>query len=222
MSARSNSRLALPFAAALLLTCAPPAAAQEEPSWMQRALGHIGVLQLPGEDIDYRERAPLVVPPEGNLPAPRNPQDISKNYPDWPVDQEIVRKRKKAERDRIPSSISDEAFFYGRLLPQSELRRGTAASGTASDGPSSSTAGAELASGRERYSPSELGFRGWFTKEKPMVFTEEPARTRLTEPPAGYRTPSPNAPYGVVEKKGASGISSVFDRLESPGAKSGQ
>ncbi len=31
-----------------------------------------------------------------------------------------------------------------------------------------------------------------------MVFTGEPTRESLTQPPTGYQTPAPNAPYGVV------------------------
>jgi hypothetical protein len=55
--------------------------------------------------------------------------------------------------------------------------------------------------------PSELGFSGnifrslWSTvapqKEEVGRFTQEPARTTLTEPPSGYQTPSPSQPYGV-------------------------
>jgi hypothetical protein len=41
----------------------------------------------------------------------------------------------------------------------------------------------------------------------------------LTEPPTGYRTPSPNAPYGVVEEKSKYSKTSVFDRLDNPEAK---
>ncbi len=43
----------------------------------------------------------------------------------------------------------------------------------------------------------------WFSKEEYAKFTGEPARVRLTDPPAGYRTPSPDEPYGVGrDKKG--------------------
>jgi hypothetical protein len=40
-----------------------------------------------------------------------------------------------------------------------------------------------------------------YEEEKPIAFTGETPRTRLTEPPVGYQTPSPTAPYGVVEKE---------------------
>ena len=41
----------------------------------------------------------------------------------------------------------------------------------------------------------------WAPKEEYTPFTGEPPRTSLTEPPTGYRTPSPNQPYGVGKEK---------------------
>jgi hypothetical protein len=54
--------------------------------------------------------------------------------------------------------------------------------------------------------PTELGTQGifsplWGNKEEYSTFTGEPARSNLTQPPPGYRTPSPNQPYGVGKQK---------------------
>jgi len=38
---------------------------------------------------------------------------------------------------------------------------------------------------------------GWFDKEEYANFTGEPVRRSLTDPPAGYRVPSPDQPYGL-------------------------
>jgi hypothetical protein len=38
--------------------------------------------------------------------------------------------------------------------------------------------------------------------EKPEPFTGEPARTKLTQPPTGYRTPVGNQPYAPPGSKG--------------------
>jgi hypothetical protein len=44
---------------------------------------------------------------------------------------------------------------------------------------------------------------GWFSKEEYASFGGEPVRRDLTEPPAGYRIPSPEQPYGISpDKKG--------------------
>lgn len=44
----------------------------------------------------------------------------------------------------------------------------------------------------------------WFNKEEYATFTGEPVRENLTDPPTGYRTPSPDQPYGIgpESKKG--------------------
>jgi hypothetical protein len=56
-------------------------------------------------------------------------------------------------------------------------------------------------------SPAQLGspanpFAGLFAKkEEYTTFTNEPARNSLTDPPPGYRTPSPTQPYGVGKER---------------------
>ncbi len=41
----------------------------------------------------------------------------------------------------------------------------------------------------------------WASKEEYVTFGGEPPRSSLTEPPSGYRTPSPSQPYGVGKQK---------------------
>jgi hypothetical protein len=51
-------------------------------------------------------------------------------------------------------------------------------------------------------SPSQLGFNGSLSdlfggqKTETAPFKGEPTRESLTQPPAGYQTPSPNYAYG--------------------------
>jgi hypothetical protein len=42
---------------------------------------------------------------------------------------------------------------------------------------------------------------GWFSKEEYGTFAGEPVRQNLTEPPAGYRVPSAEQPYGISPEK---------------------
>jgi len=42
---------------------------------------------------------------------------------------------------------------------------------------------------------------GWFNKEEYANFAGEPVRRDLTDPPAGYRVPSPEQPYGISPDK---------------------
>jgi hypothetical protein len=42
---------------------------------------------------------------------------------------------------------------------------------------------------------------GWFDKEEYATFKGEPERQDLTDPPSGYRVPSPAEPYGISPDK---------------------
>jgi hypothetical protein len=42
---------------------------------------------------------------------------------------------------------------------------------------------------------------GWFTREEYASFPGEPTRQSLTDPPAGYRIPSADQPYGISPEK---------------------
>ena len=48
--------------------------------------------QRDGTGIEYRERAPLVVPPSRDLPAPQNEGATARN-PAWPKDPDTVRRK---------------------------------------------------------------------------------------------------------------------------------
>jgi hypothetical protein len=53
---------------------------------------------------------------------------------------------------------------------------------------------------------------GWFDKEEYANFAGEPVRQNLTDPPAGYRIPSPTQPYGIgPDKKAAKTAPSATD-----------
>jgi hypothetical protein len=219
------SRLS-PLAAALLLACAVPAAAQtaNEPTGLQQFLGKIGLLDIPeGPGIDYRERAPLVVPPSTELIPPRGLEDVKKINPDWPNDADLELRRAAAAENRKTVEEQRGAFYSGARLTPEEMKRGTLSKREATKRQSEyTTAGEELTAGKDRYSPEQLGFKGWFSKdpEKAVAFTGEPERKSLTDPPSGYRTPSSNAPYGVVEsKKEDWKAPTLFDRTGSPDDK---
>jgi hypothetical protein len=206
--------LALAFAAT-------PASAQTEPTGLQKFLGSIGILEIPREQPDYRERAPLVVPPSSALIAPRNPGDISVDNPDWPADHDASRRAAEVADEMR----TDDEFYSGRALRPDELNRPKKLSkqeqarrDAYAQRPEAETAGQESAAGRERYSPEKLGFKGWGSKkEETVVFTGEPERRLLTDPPPGLRTPSSDAPYGIVTATpGPAKVPSFFDRTSSP------
>ena len=222
---RAVSKL-LPFVALCAIAAAQPAWAQaqgdEGPTELQKLLGAAGLLDLPRDPIDYQERSPLVVPPTSLLPPPQNIGDATKLNPEWPDDRDWKRIRQGVANSKISPEDARGNFYPGGNIKVEDMSRINPAkpdkkkSADTSGGYTS--AGEEFKNGAERYSPSQLGFFG-FGKKDTVSFTGEPERTLLTEPPAGYRTPSPNAPYGVVEEKTKYGKSSIFDRLDDPNAK---
>lgn len=161
--------------------------------FLRNVLGVLG-LRRDGEAIDYSERSPLVLPPSRELPPP----DRSAAAPsaDWPKDPDVQRARKlAAERKKPRKSIEEEE---NPLLPSQLNVPGRASPASRPDGTSVPWETASRPS-----SPAELGTKNVFTnmfgrpKEEYATFSGEPSRGSLTEPPAGYRTPSPHQPYGV-------------------------
>jgi hypothetical protein len=180
---------------------------------MRQFLKDLG-LRRDGESIDYRERAPLVVPPSRNLPPPQSEASVTSN-PAWPKDPDAQQRKVEAARKKLPNRTAAETMeAEGRPLSRAELDRGKVAAGTTVG--SSQTPDESARAMR----PSELGskniFSGIFSsfsdKEETGTFTGEPARERLTAPPAGYQTPSPAQPYGIGPKTVKAKAATVEDR----------
>ena len=160
----------------------------------------IGGTNMENRGIDYRERSPLVVPPKLDLPAPAGTAAEVK-APNWPKDPDEQRRkaaiaaRKKANKDPIEAS---------RILTPSELAAGKTA-GSARTSNDSVQPGNSF--NNPILSPSQLGYNGGFSglfggsKTETAPFKGEPTRESLTQPPAGYQTPSPNFAYGTGPKE---------------------
>jgi hypothetical protein len=149
-----------------------------------------------GDQIDYSERAPLVLPPSAELlPSPQE-QDATGTNPAWPRDPDVLRAQ-QAATPRKELTVNNIPASEGGLLLPSELARGRTTS-PQRDAPSTNRV----------LSPSELGVKGgllsglWRKRADGEVtaFQSEPERANLTMPPPGYQTPSPTQPYGVTSK----------------------
>jgi hypothetical protein len=152
--------------------------------------------------IEYKERPPLVVPPSRDLPPPVAAGSLAASNPAWPVDPDV--KRRAAERKARAERKSYDFDKAGDALKPSELAAGR------TDKPATKTS----TDGSPEMTPSQLGYTGglWssilglgktFTGEKDIetaTFAHEPHRNSLTDPPTGYRTPSPAQPYGINAK----------------------
>jgi hypothetical protein len=151
--------------------------------------------------IDYRERSPLVVPPERALPPPQSAPPKSAA---WPVDPETKRRQ---EMDAVRKTRSVRGYdpeIEGRNLNPSELgpRGGMPSTSSKAGGPSRSN--------NDPVAPSELGyfgglFSGWgwgqaSNRDEIGTFVAEPPRSSLVAPPVGYQTPSSEQPYGNTKR----------------------
>jgi hypothetical protein len=157
-------------------------------------------------EIEYRERAPLVVPPSRNLPKPEEETAATKT-PAWPNDPDVKRRKQEAaaEKARLKGGYSAEE--QSRALRPSELDQVGRKPKDGGPAPVGRTAEDTA----RPMSPSELGSKNVFGQlfssfnpNKPAEvapFTGEPPRASMTAPPAGYQTPSPNQPYGLGPAK---------------------
>ena len=192
-----------------LAAMGPARAAEDDgKSYDQKFFGSImsGLGLQNGEEpqINYRERAPLVIPPTKTLPPPES-SDAAISNPAWPKDPDITRKREAAKRERN-RNISDEREREQNPLRPDQMTPGgnpTYAAGR-DDGFSGSPNGSA-----GRMTPTELGYRGGLLDKmmgrgdnEAKRFTGEPARVDLTAPPSGYQTPSPAQPYGPPAPEG--------------------
>jgi len=155
--------------------------------------------------IEYRERAPLVVPPSRELPPPRDEAEVAAKTPAWPKDPDVARRKQElaAEKAKLKGNLSVEEQM--RALRPDELDKPGAGEKKSAD---AKGAGKSPEDTSRPLMPSDLGTKTekifgsiWssFTPAKPeqAPFTGEPPREAMTAPPSGYQTPSPNYPYGV-------------------------
>ena len=184
---------------------------------MRQLLKDLG-LRREEAGIDYRERAPLVVPPNRNvLPPPESDTSLANN-PAWPRDPDVSQHKAAAAKKKQPHRTAAETMdAEGRPLSRSELERGRVA-GAGMGAPQNPDESARA------LRPSELGGKSLFgdffssvtstfsDKAEVGTFTGEPSRDNLTAPPTGYQTPSPNQPYGLGPKNAKGKALSVEDR----------
>ena len=184
---------------------------------IKNILGGLGAETGRRAGIDYRERSPLVIPPSADLPVPE--QTAAAPSAAWPKDPDLKVNQPKKKKKTAATSHG----FRGEdapLMPD-ELRRGAAAGAgrITSPGDTGSKSEGEI---DRALRPNELGYKGGIfsslfgsTKEEQTVFTGEPQRGSLTEPPSGYRTPSGAQPYGVgVNREKRDGVGEILkDRV---------
>jgi hypothetical protein len=159
---------------------------------------NLGLRNGAENQIEYRERSPLVIPPSKNLPPPE--QAGTQRNAAWPVDPDVKRKKEAAAKRKERKGYDPD--YEERNLTPSELNPAGINRSAGRPGTPDSVGG----EGRS-LAPSELGYFGGLfsgfgggSKEDVATFEREPPRNSLTAPPSGYQTPSAAQPYGITKK----------------------
>lgn len=143
----------------------------------------------PAPDISYRERPPLVLPPQAGLPKP---VDHATKSAAWPNDPDVLRYKKEKEEALAPRVGRDEE--RNDKLSAAELAKGRAANaGIAprSDcNPDSSNRACLLVSPDELKREGDLFAAANPTSTDEVIAGQEPERVYLTQPPKGYLKPT--------------------------------
>jgi hypothetical protein len=179
---RLLAALAVAVSALAGFDAARPALALDDQSTLTSVLGLVGVpIEENNEKIDYRERPKLVMPPKRDaLPQPQARGDGRPG--DWPLDQEVVRRRQSAAAAREPAP--QPGLNQNPIISPTELARGRGESAPRTPGDSEC-----LNSNRREcllMTPEEAK-AGMSDKRFSVSAGEEPGRNFLTEPPKGYR-----------------------------------
>jgi hypothetical protein len=201
LATSKGAPFALGAALAALAVCTSYSAARAgddtaaETSFTDKVLQTLG-LKDPNStqyEINYSERSPLVVPPTRNLPPPVTAGTAP--APNWPKDPDITRRQTVNDDDKPSIRPFDSVTESSRPLRPDELGVHRATPAVAAPGTSEQTTRADTGATKNLFSFD------WMKKEQYATFTGEPPRASLTDPPAGYLTPSPDQPYGIAPEK---------------------
>jgi hypothetical protein len=153
--------------------------------------------------IQYRERSPLVVPSNLDLPPPDKASAPQAKAPNWPKDPDEGRRRESAKKKKKEEPGAFDNYF-GSFLPTKP-----SAVAAAPEEPQGPPPPPRPDNFTDRDNPvydraGNLwgGVSGFFgsSKTETVQFKGEPTRETLTQPPTGYQTPAPNFAYGVNVK----------------------
>jgi hypothetical protein len=177
--ARMGLAVGLVVASAALST---GARAAEEGELMKSLLGSMGIIAEDKPTIEYRERAPLVLPPRMDLRDPVAPGSVQARNGQWPNDPDLAAERRRDAEARLPAGLDEKsraANSAAPLTPQ-EMRAGR-------------RAGAQLNNGSTASGAKDTGWmhpdtlREQYNNRRVMAEQNEGVRRRLTDPPSPYR-----------------------------------
>ena len=178
------ARLGLTLGAGLLTAVLTTGArAAEEGELMKNFLATLGVIDDERDPIEYRERAPLVLPPRMDLPAPVAPGSSQARTPQWPNDPTVMaRKRREVEANTPIGETERKRMLegHGRLTP-AEMRAGGRAGAGLVTGP------VIRSDGREGHWIHPDVLRAQAAQRSAQAQPDDGKRRTLTDPPSAYR-----------------------------------
>jgi hypothetical protein len=142
----------------------------------------------------YQPRAPLVVPPQRNLPAPVD-RDAALESKGFPVDPEVREDRERTARLKgvETAHTGSSNALNGTLTPDEQAKFKDLP--TAGPGESLTMTNAEQRQSSLPLKPSELDGKAQAAALDRAENSGSASKQKsLLAPPADYRTPSPNAP----------------------------
>lgn len=116
---------AVRFAVCAAALIAASGASAQEGVAMKNLLGSIGIIPKDPPKIEYRERAPLVLPPKMELRAPVDPTSVEARAPNWPKDPDVTEARRAAIEEATPEmNRQTYRLNEGKRLSVDEMRAG--------------------------------------------------------------------------------------------------
>ena len=194
---------------AVALVAAPARAADDgvpiDTKIIRSILGGLGLQRGDDPQIDYHERAPLVLPPSEALPPPASSNAAILANPGWPRDPDLAAAKAAADLERNRNVTAEREAEENRLT-EDQMAPGAKTNPALARRVSKTKV---TSTGDRKMSPNELGYMGdmfntMFSSGDAKAithFTAEPPRTALTEPPPGYQIPSPAQPYGTTKDR---------------------
>jgi hypothetical protein len=151
--------------------------------------------------IDYREHGKIVVPPKTDLPPPGASASVD---PEWPVNQEILRKKAQKEQGKKTiAGVGDARLRYNQPFPANEPVTVRAVD------PEGNEVKCTGACGTTSSALGNLNPFNWVGMGKSAApLGPEPDREWLTDPPKGFRAPAATAPAAPAAAAPAQGSAS--------------
>jgi hypothetical protein len=154
-----------------------------EQNAVKSVMQSLGAIDPSERPIEYRPRAPLVVPPSTALPKPQTAETADPRFPRNPED---------VADDQRRAAMKSEKGKDGRIMTPDELAKYSI--------PGSGRIDRYDPNPGRRLTPDELKGQGATNEEAIKRAANPSGRKSLIEPPDAYRKPSPNAPVAPAEE----------------------